>query len=115
MLSQEAYGDSNLFLRVDASEPRAHPRLGAALLASVRDQRADAHAAALIGVPVHVRVGASDTTVSPYYSRRMVRLLREAGAGSAPAVEGPGGREISPPPRDLPALEEVPGKAHWFW
>jgi len=73
------------------------------LLAAVRDQRADAFAGALVGVPTHVRVGADDATVPAFFSRRMARLLRLAGAGSAPRP-GPG-----------LVLEEVPAKEHWWW
>ena len=102
-LVKEAYSDANRAFGFDSSEPLAQPRLAATLLAAVRDQRADAFAAALIGVPTHVRVGADDATVHPYFSRRMVRLLRAAGAGGAPKP-GPG-----------LVLEEVAEKGHWWW
>jgi hypothetical protein len=100
-LVKEHYADANRAFGFDSSEPLAQPRLAAALLAAVRDQRADAFAGALVGVPTHVRVGADDATVPPFFSRRMVRLLRAANAGSAPRP-GPG-----------LVLEEVPAKDHW--
>lgn len=106
-LVKESYGDANTFNFVDAGEAAVEPALAAALLRAVRDQRADAAAAALVGVPTHARVGGADATTHPFQSRRMVRLLREAGAGGAP--EAPAGNST------WPALEEVPTKPHWWW
>ena len=47
------------------------------------------------GIPVMIRIGASDRTVPLYFSRRMYRLLKEQG-------------------NDV-TLTEVPGKEHWWW
>ena len=44
---------------------------------------------------VHVRVGSSDNTVSPWYSRRIHRVLQYYSINST--------------------LEEVKGKSHWWW
>ena len=119
-LVKEGYGDANTFAAFDAAEPLLQPRLKGVLLASVQDQRADAHAGNLVGVPVHVRVGARDATTPPYLSRRMVRLLTEAGAGGPPPTRGDGsdGRRRGASDR-WPRYEEVGGAGdvgtHWWW
>jgi hypothetical protein len=118
-LVKEAYGDANAFNRLDLGEVHTSPSLAAALLASVADQRSDAHAANLAGVPAHVRVGANDATVPAWHSRRMVRLLLLEGAGSAyrwRRVSSNSSSSFSPSASPLwPALEEVRGKEHWWW
>ena len=49
----------------------------------------------LQGVPVMIRIGEKDETVSPYFSRRMYRLLTEQG-------------------NDV-TYNELPDKQHWWW
>ena len=91
-LVKESYSDANAFSRWDASEPDTPPALTSVLLHAVRDQRADASAVNLAGVPVHARVGAADNVVHPFFSRRMCRLVGEGCT-----------------------VEEVEGKGHWWW
>jgi hypothetical protein len=49
----------------------------------------------VLGMDVHVRVGSQDSTVHPFYSRRMHRLLQQVGVNST--------------------YDELPGKLHWWW
>lgn len=46
------------------------------ILASVAHNNVDSFLSNLRGIPVHLRVGAVDATVLPYFSRRLLRLLR---------------------------------------
>jgi len=55
----------------------------------------DTQVSNLIGMDVQVRVGRSDMSTHPWFSRRMHRLLQKNSINCT--------------------LEEVPGKAHWWW
>lgn len=127
-LVKENYGDANAFMRLDLSEPLTSPALQAALLTSVRDQRSDLHAKALAGIAVHARVGGEDGTVPAFHSRRMVRMLAEAGAGAAANVLDPPGDQAGMRAAKSgkasksnaldtrgPVIEEVKGQGHWWW
>lgn len=117
-LVKESYGDANSFMAFDASEPYVEPALKTVLLASVQDQRSDSHAANLAGIPTHVRVGERDSNTPPYLSRRMVRLLTEAGAGGPPAT-GVNATAAASFRGKWPRYEEVSGTGdvgtHWWW
>lgn len=96
-LVKESYGDSNLVLALDLAADHVDARLRGVLLSAVDDAHSALHAPniAAADVPVLGRVGADDATVSPWFTRRMVRLLTELGANAT--------------------LDEVPGMAHWWW
>lgn len=108
-LSKEQYGDSNVYMKLDSSEPFINPRIRSTLLASVADQRADSHVSNLRGIATHVRVGAKDQTTHPFYSRRMVRFLHQYGAGTATLRNG------SVAGLESLQVEEVPNQEHWWW
>ncbi len=78
---------------------------------NLQGQRSDAHASNLAGIPVHIRVGADDTTTPPWHSRRMLRLLKgRPGAGAAPESRSDS-EETEGEDSPWPVLEEVPKQA----
>lgn len=109
-IKKEEYGDSNAFMQLDATGSAVSPHLRAVLQAASGGQDAAAAIPALggVGLPLHIRVGRNDNTVSPWFSKRMLRLLR-SGAGVGGGVLGGG----AAPPNAT--LELVHGKEHWWW
>lgn len=97
-ISKEQYGDSNAFMRLDVSLSWVEPALSSILWRSTAEHDADLMLPNLVGLPVHLRVGAADGTVSPWYTRRMTRALLANGAD-----------------RKQVSVEEVPNKEHWWW
>ncbi|XP_022094674.1 uncharacterized secreted protein ARB_06907-like [Acanthaster planci] len=94
-IKKEEYGDSNVFFRHDLSTSYTDPSVKAIMEACIAENDADKHISNLKGIPVLARIGALDRTVHPYFVRRMVRLLKEAGVNVT--------------------YSELPGKEHWWW
>lgn len=94
---KEQYGDSNTLFLHDLRLDTVDARLQYILTAAVQENMVDRHAPNLArgGVDVLARVGTHDTTVHPWYTRRMARVVAAEGG----AVE----------------LVEVAGKEHWWW
>lgn len=97
-LRKDQYADSNKVLLHDVASPWVEPALATILRECEVEFDAEALAPSLVGVPILLRVGSRDRTVHPWFSRRMLRTLRAAGA---PAEEA--------------KLTEVAGQEHWWW
>lgn len=98
-LRKDQYSDSNRVFLHDVATPDVDPALAALLRAAEVEYDVEAHAATLAGgLRVLLRVGSQDTTVHPWFSRRMLRTLLAAGANAS---------EV--------AFSEVAGKEHWWW
>ena len=93
--SKEAYGSANALFDHDISSTYTEPALMGLLRSTVYESDVDRFASNLAGLPVLVRVGALDGTVPPYWSRKMSRLLHDAGVDVK--------------------YSELPGKEHWWW
>jgi hypothetical protein len=69
----------------------------------------------LKGVPVMTRVGSEDTSVSPLFTRRYTRLLRELGD----VIFDTGAQEQRKNARGVHvgnvSFSEVKGEGHWWW
>ena len=104
-IKKEEYGDANTFMKLDASGAAVPMHLRAILQSAAGGQDAAAALPSLGGaaLPLHIRVGSNDNTVSPWFSKRMLRLLR------LPAVDS------DPTTAPNATLELVPGKEHWWW
>ena len=95
--SKEHYGRANdVFSVVDRSSSHVDGLALGQLWASVSDSAPDMLLRNLLHVPIFLRVGAADTTVPPFFARRMFRLLKQAGH---PDV----------------TYNEAPQKEHWWW
>eukprot|EP01034_Spumella_vulgaris_P025248 gene25248-31681_t len=92
---KEEYNTANAFFALDASNSLVDNDLKAVLELAMSEFHVDRLAVNLQGMDVHVRVGSADLTTHPWFSRRMHRLLVQNGVNST--------------------LEEVHGKAHWWW
>ncbi|OLP92752.1 hypothetical protein AK812_SmicGene25410 [Symbiodinium microadriaticum] len=95
-LRKDQYADSNKVLLHDVASPWVEPALATVLRECEVEFDAEALAPSLVGVPILLRVGSRDRTVHPWFSRRMLRTLRAAGA---PAEEA--------------KLTEVAGQKDW--
>src|SRR5258708_7273102 len=76
-LSKEHYADSNRVHEYDLSQSYSDSALQSILFRSVLDQNVELYYSNLAGIPILARVGLEDKTVSPYFTRRMVRLVSE--------------------------------------
>lgn len=94
-IRKEEYGGSNQFFELYISNSYVEPDLKALLELSMSEFHVDRLVRNMLGKVVHIRVGERDRTTHPWYSRRMLRLLRQ--------------HNISV------SYEEVRGKEHWWW
>jgi len=94
-LKREQYGDANIAFRLDNSLSHMDPSLEGVLKGTNAENDVELYAAHLSNLPVLARVGSDDTSVPPYLTRKMARLVREYGG------------EVK--------LSELPGKNHWWW
>ena len=95
-LSKEKYHSSNAFFELDVQGSYVEPALKVVMEVGLQEYQVDSLASNLRSLQrVHLRVGSSDYTTHPYFSRRMHRVLAKHGVNST--------------------LEEVPGKQHWWW
>ena len=94
-IRKEEYGSANAFFDLDISNSFVDPELKTLLELTMSEYHTDRLVRNLEDYDVHVRVGSSDNTVSPWYSRRIHRVLQYYSINST--------------------LEEVKGKSHWWW
>ena len=94
-IAKESYSVANAFFQGDVQLAFTAPRLQALLLQSLGEFHPDRLASNMAQLRAHIRVGGSDATTHPYFSRRMLRLLQREGANAT--------------------LEEVKSKEHWWW
>lgn len=94
-IKKEEYSTGNAFQGLDQSTSYLDPSIKNLLEASWSEDHIDRLASNLAHSRVHVRVGSHDRTTHPWYSRRMYRVLRQAGSNVT--------------------YEEVPSKQHWWW
>src|SRR5690349_13105440 len=76
---------------------RTDPYVRSVLERTLSEYDAEMYAPNLKGVPLMVRMGSADETVPPLFNRRMARMVNEENAQA-----------------DWTAINEVPGKGHWF-
>jgi hypothetical protein len=94
-INKEEYGTANAFLLLDGSSAHVDPQLREVLQSAMSDTHADKLMRNVQGMDVYLRVGSADATTHPWYTRRMHRLLLEAGVNST--------------------YTELPDKQHWWW
>ena len=94
-VKKEEYGTSNSFFALDVSNTYIDPSLKRILEIAMSEFHVDKLVSNLQNQKVHIRVGSSDTTTHPWYSRRMFRLLNDYDIDCA--------------------IEETQGKQHWWW
>jgi dienelactone hydrolase len=97
-LAKEHYHDSNRLYDMDVSLPHADAALRSVLQATILQNSVDMLLGNLVGMPVYARVGALDRTVHPFFVRKMMRILKEAGANE---------KQLS--------LVEFPKMEHWWF
>jgi predicted esterase len=95
-IKKENYGDSNKIFALDRSAEHTFrgSRRKMVIEASIADNELQLEN--LLHVPVFVRTGAVDFTVSPFFARRIVRMLREEGHENV-------------------TYEEPKKQQHWWW
>lgn len=94
-IKKEEYGTANLFFALDVSNSFIDPSLKRIFEIAMSEFHVDKLVSNLQNHKVHIRVGSSDTTTHPWYSRRMFRLLNDYDIDCT--------------------LEETQGKQHWWW
>ncbi|CAD5122884.1 DgyrCDS11284 [Dimorphilus gyrociliatus] len=94
-ISKESYGDSNLFFVHDQSLDFTDPITKYFLEASIAENNVNRLVSNLHDIPIMVRVGSSDRTVHPFFSRKMLRLLKQHLLNVT--------------------YSEIKGKEHWWW
>jgi pimeloyl-ACP methyl ester carboxylesterase len=95
-ISKEHYGDANTIFDLDRSSAKASERTVAVLRSSVLDNAPDSLLANILHVPIMIRTGSDDSTVAPFFSRRLYRRLVELGHTDVTFIE-------------------VPKQGHWWW
>ena len=95
-ITKEHYGEANALFKLDHSTSYTDSRLKGLLESAVNDNNPDLLLDHVLHVPIFIRVGANDNTVSAYFSRRLFRLLRERGHADT-------------------TYEEVANQEHWWW
>ena len=94
-INKEEYSNSNAFFELDIGNSYVDPELKAMLEMAMSEFHSDKMIPNVLGMDVHLRVGANDLTTHAWFSRRMRRLLLHYGVNAT--------------------LEELPGKQHWWW
>ena len=94
-ISKEWYAAANAFFQADVQMPLTPTQLQAVLAQALSEFHVDRLASNMASLQTHLRVGGSDATTHPFFTRRMHRALRREGANAT--------------------LEEVRGKEHWWW
>eukprot|EP01052_Picozoa_sp_SAG31_P033081 SAG31_NODE_3694_length_3982_cov_2.807108_2_plen_506_part_00 len=98
---REYYGDANPLFVADIQLSHLEPGLKKIFEAAIAEHDAALLASNLAGVPTLERVGSADKTISPWYTRRMARLLDAAGSNCTM-------NEIRKDAGGQPA-------GHWWW
>ena len=95
-IRKEEYAKANAFFELDIQNSYIPTRLKNILEMSMSEFHIDRLAVYnLLTYDIHMRVGSSDMTTHPWFTRRMFRLLISAGVNAT--------------------IEEVGGKEHWWW
>ena len=97
---KETYGDSNTLFLHDLQSSSIDNRLKSIIEASVQENSCEFHVPNLKHIPVLVRVGSADQVVHPWWSRRMVRLLKQIYTSEE---------------SNIIQYTEIPLKEHWWW
>eukprot|EP00301_Raphidiophrys_heterophryoidea_P006222 c12528_g1_i1.p1 GENE.c12528_g1_i1~~c12528_g1_i1.p1 ORF type:complete len:916 (-),score=213.85 c12528_g1_i1:50-2758(-) len=94
-LCREEYGDANTLFRHDTQLSYSEVMLRSIFAATIEEHNIGLSLSNVVGIPHIVRTGSNDNSVPPYYSRKLARLLQEAGV------------EVT--------FRELAGKEHWWW
>ena len=112
---REYYGDANPLFVLDLQLSHMAPQLKQLLESSIIEHDCGMLMSNLLQIPLLERVGAADSTISPWYTRRMARvmtehygMLLESGEGDTQVT---GNVSLSEVKRD--ANGEPAG--HWWW
>ena len=94
-IRKEDYSSGNDFFNLDVSNTFVSPKVIQLLGQSMSEFHVDKLVPNLKGMHVNIRVGSRDVTTHPWFSRRMLRILKYYGI----SVD----------------YEELEGKEHWWW
>ena len=92
---REEYGDANILFDVDVQMSFMPISVRAILENTIVEYDNYQSAANLVGIDSLIRVGGADRTVSPFFARRMARVLSANGVNVT--------------------YDEVRGQGHWWW
>ena len=108
---REYYGDANPLFVLDLQLSHLSPQLKQLLESSIIEHDCGSLMSNLLDIPLLERVGSADTTISPWYTRRMARVMTEHYGLTSGDGQFTGNVSLSEVKKD--ANGEPAG--HWWW